>query len=80
VDPNIDPLLASIPSTIGTGVATDLAAAGKTGVVINAMYDYWTLARQYQAYHGGARIPVEYNGQYRQPSRLRRTPDRHPVE
>jgi hypothetical protein len=59
VDPNIDPLLASLSSTIGTGMATDLAAAGKIGVVINAMYDYWTPARQYQAYHGGARILTE---------------------
>jgi hypothetical protein len=59
VDPNIDPLLASLSSTIGTGMATDLAAADKTGVVINAMYDYWTPGRQYQAYHGGARILTE---------------------
>jgi Zinc carboxypeptidase len=59
VDPNIDPLLASISTTIGAGMATDLAAADKTGVVINAMYDYWTPGRQYQAYHGGARILTE---------------------
>jgi hypothetical protein len=59
VDPNIDPLLASLSSTIGTGMATDLAAAGKTGVAINAMYDYWSPGRQYQAYHGGARILTE---------------------
>lgn len=59
VDPNIDPLLASLSSTIGAGMATDLAAADKTGVVINAMYDYWTPGRQYQAYHGGARILTE---------------------
>src|SRR5580692_9841247 len=37
VDPNIDPLLASLSSTIGTGMATDLASEGKTGVAINAM-------------------------------------------
>ena len=59
VDPNIDPLLASLSSTIGAGMATDLAAAGKTGVAINAMYDYWSPGRQYQAYHGGARILTE---------------------
>ena len=59
IDPNIDPLLASLSSTIGAGMATDLAAADKTGVVINAMYDYWTPGRQYQAYHGGARILTE---------------------
>ncbi len=59
VDPNIDPLLASLSSTIGTGMATDLASEGKTGVAINAMYDYWSPGRQYQAYHGGARILTE---------------------
>ena len=59
VDPNIDPILASICNMIGTGMATDLAAAGKTGIAINAMYDFWSPARQYQAYHGGARILSE---------------------
>jgi hypothetical protein len=59
VDPNIDPLLASLSSTIGTGMATDLASEGKIGVAINAMYDYWSPGRQYQAYHGGARILTE---------------------
>ena len=59
VDPNIDPLLASLSSTIGTGMATDLASDGKTGVAINAMYDYWSPGRQYQAYHGGARVLTE---------------------
>jgi hypothetical protein len=56
VDPNIDPILAHICNMIGTGMATDIAAAGKTG---NAMYDFWSPGRQYQAYHGGARILTE---------------------
>ncbi len=59
VDPNIDPILASICNQIGTGMATDIAAAGKTGIAMNAMYDFWSPARQYQAYHGGARILTE---------------------
>jgi len=59
VDPNIDPILASICNMIGTGMATDIAAAGKTGIAMNAMYDFWSPARQYQAYHGGARILTE---------------------
>jgi len=59
VDPNIDPILANICSMIGTGMAVDLAAAGKTGIAMNAMYDFWSPARQYQAYHGGARILTE---------------------
>lgn len=59
VDPNIDPILASLSNLIGTSMAIDLAAAGKTGVAINAMYDFWSPGRQYQAYHGGARILSE---------------------
>ncbi len=59
VDPNIDPILAHLCNMIGTGMATDLAAAGKTGIAINAMYDFWSPGRQYQAYHGGARILTE---------------------
>ena len=59
VDPNIDPILASICNMLGTGIATDLYAAGKTGVAINGVYDFWSPARQYQAYHGGARILTE---------------------
>ncbi len=59
VDPNIDPILASICNMIGTGMATDLAAAGKSGIAINALYDFWSPGRQYQAYHGGARILSE---------------------
>jgi hypothetical protein len=59
VDPNIDPILASICNMLGTGIATDLYAAGKTGVALNGVYDFWSPARQYQAYHGGARILTE---------------------
>ena len=59
IDPNIDPIIASISNMVGTGIATDLYAAGKTGVAVNGVYDFWTPARQYQAYHGGARILTE---------------------
>jgi len=59
VDPNIDPILAQICNMIGTGMAVDIAAAGKTGIAMNAMYDFWSPGRQYQAYHGGARILTE---------------------
>ena len=58
-DPNIDPILASICNALGMGMAADLAAAGKTGIVTNAMYDYWSPARQYSVYHGGVRILSE---------------------
>jgi len=59
IEPNIDPIIAQQCNMIGTGIAADLTAAGKTGVVINAIYDFWTPARHYQAYHGGLRILTE---------------------
>ena len=59
IDPNIDATIAQECNSIGAGMATDLTAAGKTGVAINAMYDFWTPARHYQAYHGGLRILSE---------------------
>jgi hypothetical protein len=40
-------------------VAADLTAAGKKGVVTNALYDFWAPARQYMAYHAGIRILSE---------------------
>ena len=44
---------------LGSGCLTDLTAAGKKGVVTNALYDFWAPARQYMAYHGGVRILSE---------------------
>ena len=35
---------------IGTAMAMDLTAAGKKGIAINALYDFWTPSRHYQAY------------------------------
>ncbi len=59
IDPNVDPTLAQLANMIGMGMAADLTAAGKKGVAVNAMYDFWTPARHYQAYHGGMRILSE---------------------
>jgi hypothetical protein len=59
IEPNIDPIIAQQCNLIGMAMATDLTAAGKTGVVLNALYDYWTPARHYQSYHGGLRILTE---------------------
>ncbi len=59
IEPNIDPILAQECNMIGAGMAADLTAAGKTGVVVNALYDFWSPARHYQAYHGGMRILSE---------------------
>ncbi len=59
VDPNIDAIITEECNFIGTGMAMDLVAAGKKGVVINALYDFWTPSRHYQAYHAGMRILSE---------------------
>lgn len=59
IEPNIDPILAQECNMIGMGMAADLTGAGKTGIVINALYDFWSPARHYQAYHGGMRILSE---------------------
>ena len=59
VDPNIDPAIAQLCNSIGAGMAADLTAAGKPGIVINALYDFWNPSRHYQAYHGGLRILSE---------------------
>jgi len=59
IDPNVDPILVQLSNMIGMGIAADLTIAGKKGVVVNALYDFWTPARHYQAYHGGTRILSE---------------------
>lgn len=59
IEPNIDPVIAQQANAIGAAMAAGLTAAGKRGVVIHAVYDYWTPARHYQSYHGGVRILSE---------------------
>ncbi|MEX2261646.1 MAG: M14 metallopeptidase family protein [Bryobacteraceae bacterium] len=59
IEPNIDAILVQQCNRIGLAMAADLTAAGKTGVAVNAMYDFWTPARHYQAYHAGMRILSE---------------------
>jgi hypothetical protein len=59
IDPNVDATLAQEGNYLGLGVAADLTAAGKKGVVTNALYDFWAPARQYMAYHDGVRILSE---------------------
>ncbi|MBI5283259.1 MAG: peptidase M14 [Candidatus Solibacter usitatus] len=59
VEPNIDPLIAQQCNMVGMTMAADLTAAGRKGVVVNAVYDFWTPARHYQSYHGGLRILSE---------------------
>jgi hypothetical protein len=59
IDPNVDATLAQEGNYLGLGIAADLTAAGKKGVVTNALYDFWAPARQYMAYHAGIRILSE---------------------
>ena len=59
VDPNIDPLLVEETNWLGSSMAAALGAGGKKGVAINAVYDEWTPARHYQAYHAGLRVLTE---------------------
>jgi hypothetical protein len=58
-EPNIDPILMQEMNMYGTAIASDLTAAGKTGIAIHAIYDFWTPSRHYQAFHGGLRILTE---------------------
>jgi len=41
VNPNIDPRISQGISLLGAHMAADLAAAGKKGILTNAMYDNW---------------------------------------
>src|SRR5205085_4378641 len=56
IDPNVDPIISQLCNAIGAGMAADLTSAGKPGIAMNAMYDFWTPGRHYPAYHGGLRI------------------------
>jgi hypothetical protein len=58
-EPNIDPILMQETNMMGTAIASDLTAAGKSGVALNAIYDFWTPSRHYQAFHGGLRLLTE---------------------
>jgi len=44
---------------MGTAMAADLTAAGKTGVAIHGVYDFWTPSRHFMAFHGGLRLLTE---------------------
>ncbi len=59
IDPNIDPLIVQQTNAFGTAIAVDLTAAGKRGVLVNGIYDYFSPARHYQSYHGALRILSE---------------------
>jgi hypothetical protein len=58
-EPSVDPALITATNSIGTYMAARLTAEGKRGVVVNAMYDGFSPARQYPVNHGGVRILTE---------------------
>lgn len=57
IDPNIDPLLVSSMNALGTETALDVAQNGRTGIVIDGVYDLWSPARCYMCYHDTLRGP-----------------------
>ena len=59
IEPNVDAILMQETNVIGTSMAMDLTAVGKTGVAIHGSYDFWSPSRHYQAFHGGMRILTE---------------------
>lgn len=59
IEPNIDPILSQEMNWLGSAMASDLTAQGKTGVAIHAAYDFWSPSRHYQSFHGGMRILTE---------------------
>src|SRR5215813_12359481 len=58
-EPNIDPILMQEMNMMGSAMAADLTAAGKTGVVTHGVYDFWTPSRHYMAFHAGLRLLTE---------------------
>ncbi len=58
-EPNIDPALIAGVNALGSSMAWELTAQGKSGVSINSSYDAWTPARAYSHYHGALRILSE---------------------
>ncbi|MGH9480909.1 MAG: M14 family zinc carboxypeptidase [Terriglobales bacterium] len=59
IDPNVDPILVASMNAVGMDTARDLIAQGKSGVLVDGVYDGWSPARQFAVYHGGLRLLTE---------------------
>ncbi len=46
-------------NALGSQTALEIAGTGKSGVLIHGVYDLWSPARHYMAYHGTARVLTE---------------------
>ncbi|MPZ84293.1 MAG: hypothetical protein GEV28_29395 [Actinophytocola sp.] len=58
-DPNIDPITVQQTNDMGMAMQRGMTSAGMKGVGWARSYDYWTPSRQYQVYHGAARLLTE---------------------
>jgi hypothetical protein len=58
-EPNIDPAIIAGVNALGASMAWEMTGQGKSGVVINGIFDAWTPARAYAHYHAGLRILSE---------------------
>ncbi|MCI0337483.1 MAG: M14 family metallopeptidase [Acidobacteria bacterium] len=58
-EPNIDPAIIAGVNALGSSMAWEMIAQGKSGIVINGIFDAWTPARAYSHYHAGLRVLSE---------------------
>lgn len=59
IDPNVDPLLVSSMNALGMRTAHEVAATGKSGILVHGVYDFWSPLRDYISLHNGVRILTE---------------------